>query len=429
LLIILGLLLLPFGALWAATDQTSAKPEAEVLSERDFPITIQYAAVLQGVKTVNVIAQNPGTVLSRSFTEGSLVQIGQVLYELDSHTVETSLVQAQSMVDAATARLNLAKSQEGRAANLFKSNTITKRDYEAAQTALASAEADYKASVSALDEMRRAADLSEVKAPVTGYVGKALKDPGDLVNPGPDSLLTTIENISSMLAVFQVPNSHFRTYRAMERSFGLDASRGKLPARLFVDGIPYEHPGELEYGEAKMDPASGLMPSQALFPNPNLDLLSGQIARVQLLVLVIPKALAVPESAVFDGPSGKSLALVENGTLKVVKADISYGPFSGYYLLSDKGAVKTGAVILKDGLGGFREGQQVSPQIVEYGPLPGAELLALQDEPGLAADAATGADVSARGATTTSEGDNEGGQTGPTSAEGSEAETDATSSE
>jgi membrane fusion protein (multidrug efflux system) len=116
-----------------------------------------------------------GTVLKINVTEGDRVVLGQVLAELE-HTVY------QSQFEKAQARSILTQADFNRAQRLYKQKAITARDYQAAQAAAQSAQADLQLAQNALDH-------TYLKSPVNGIVVQKIGIVGNLLESGQVALV------------------------------------------------------------------------------------------------------------------------------------------------------------------------------------------------------------------------------------------------
>jgi membrane fusion protein (multidrug efflux system) len=96
-----------------------------------------------------------------------------------------------------------------------------------------------------------------------------------------------------------------------------------------------------------------------VFPNPDGAILPGQIVRVIITGIELPKALVVPKAAVSQGPQGPFVYKIE--TNNVAQAlPIRLGQDVGDSWVIDDG-LKSGDRIVVDGLVRVRPGSAVTP--------------------------------------------------------------------
>jgi membrane fusion protein (multidrug efflux system) len=330
-------------------------------SPMDFPLESRYAGFVEGRKELQVVTEIAGRITKRYFEEGEYVEAGSPLYEIDSHTTAARLEEAQAAADNAKVRLDSAAINLSRYENLVKSGAVSKREYETAFNEKESAQNSYNAALATLESVRSEASLTTVSAPISGYTGVAIKDVGDLAAPGDPSmsLLTTIEDMSTVKVTFYVPEKHVRYYNRIIESYGLTV--GEISATLFPNlDDPYEHPGVFEFGQGKVDRLTGTMMSRVSFPNEERELYSGQVVRVVIHVVTIPNVLAIPQSAFLSDPMGLTLFVIKDGVVTPRRVEVR-GPYDGFYILTDQSALSPDEPVVLEGLS--KVGPGVRPQI------------------------------------------------------------------
>ncbi|MCD8551372.1 MAG: biotin/lipoyl-binding protein, partial [Shewanella xiamenensis] len=93
--------------------------------------------------------QVEGIIKQRLFTEGSLVQAGEVLYQIDPAPYQAALKQAEANLAKAQASANLAGTKAKRYADLLQKKTVSQQDYDDAQASHEEAKADVLAAEAA----------------------------------------------------------------------------------------------------------------------------------------------------------------------------------------------------------------------------------------------------------------------------------------
>src|SRR5215831_1825785 len=202
------LALLLVGALLAAAcsrkpAQTApAPPEVLVttVQPRDVPRVLERVATLDGFINANINAQVQGYIVSRDYTEGSIVKTGDPLFHIDSRPFEAALAQAKGTL--AKDKANQAKSDadELRAIDLFKKKVISDQERDTATAAAGSNRANVEADQAAVKQAEINLGYTKITAPIDGVAGFANNQVGDLVGPttGP---LTTMSQIDPIKAV------------------------------------------------------------------------------------------------------------------------------------------------------------------------------------------------------------------------------------
>jgi membrane fusion protein (multidrug efflux system) len=167
-------------------------PPAEVsvvtVAPHSVPVTYEFAAQVVPYRRVEVRPRVDGIIVERPFTEGALVQQGQVLYKIDPVKFEASYRSAQARFDAAKSRMDRLTPLLERHAVAQQDVDNTRAEFEAAQAAVAQTKKDF--------------DETQVKAEIDGRVGRTEMEVGARVT-GPANLLTTIDRIDPVYVTFR----------------------------------------------------------------------------------------------------------------------------------------------------------------------------------------------------------------------------------
>ncbi|UYO48253.1 efflux RND transporter periplasmic adaptor subunit [Rhodopseudomonas palustris] len=256
-----------------------------------------------------------GIIIERVFQQGTIVKQGDVLYRLDPAPFQVRVASAKATLQRAVATRTLAAQQAERQTRLKDRDVTTVQLYDKAVAELAQAEADEASARAGLQAAELDLQYTEVRAPITGRIGRALITEGALFTVGGSESLATIQQLDPVYADFtQSANELLALKRAAQQSAKAgDAIEAEVRLR-FDDGASYAHRGRLLFSEASVDATTGQVTLRGEFPNPDGDLLPGMYVRVQLVQGEQPNALAVPERALRRDPGGQA-------QLYVVSAD------------------------------------------------------------------------------------------------------------
>ena len=114
-----------------APKVTASKPVVHEIVEWD-----EYTGRLQAIDSVEIRARVSGYLQSVHFSDGALVKKGDLLFVIDPRPYEAVLKQAQSQLDLAHARLDVARSEFERAKRLVKKQAISQEETEARAAAM-----------------------------------------------------------------------------------------------------------------------------------------------------------------------------------------------------------------------------------------------------------------------------------------------------
>src|SRR5260221_1321742 len=154
----------------------------------------EFSGRLEAVERVDVRSRVAGAVQSIHFHEGAIVKSGDLLVTIDPAPYAADVERAQAQVFAAQARLDNAKSELDRAQRLWDESAIARRELDERVNARREAEANVRAAEAALQSSRLNMGYTQVRAPVSGRVGRLEVTIGNLVTagPGPPALTTLV---------------------------------------------------------------------------------------------------------------------------------------------------------------------------------------------------------------------------------------------
>jgi membrane fusion protein (multidrug efflux system) len=304
-----------------------------------------------------------GIVVKRVFEQGSLVKEGDVLYKIDPAPFRVQVESAQATLQRALATQTLARQQADRQKELRQRNISSVQDLETATAQLAQADADVAAARAGLDAAKLDLQYSDVKAPISGRIGRALITEGALVNGNGSENLATIRQLDPVYADFTQPSSEMRRLRqALKDGHLKSPAEGQATVKLlFDDGSEYPYPGRLLFSESTVDETTGQVTMRAEFPNPDGDLLPGLYVRVLIEQGVEQAALTVPEQAVQRNSSGQAQLYVIGKDNVAELRSVTAGRTTGQHVVITNG-LKDGEQVIVEGFQKVHPGAPVKPE-------------------------------------------------------------------
>jgi RND family efflux transporter MFP subunit len=258
-----------------------------------------------------------GIILKRMFVEGSEVEAGQQLYQIDPAPYEASYHSA--MAAAASAR-SLAERYKPLAAV----NAVSKQDYDNAVATDLQAQA-------ALEAARINLRYTKVLSPISGRIGRSTVTEGALVTANQPAAMATVQQLDHVYVdVTQPIGTLLRLKREAAAGQLKKNGAGRTPVSLRLeDATDYAQSGTLQFSEVTVDETTGSVTMRALFANPDRVLLPGMFVRERIEEGVRTSALLVPQQGVSHNEKGDPTALVVAGdntvALRVLKADRAVG--------------------------------------------------------------------------------------------------------
>jgi len=331
--------------------------EVATVVQQDTPIYSEWVATLDGYVNAQIQPHVSGYVVRQNYEEGSLVEKGQVLFQIDPRPFQAALDQAKAQLLQAQAQLGKARLDVERDTPLAEARAIARSQLDTEIQARLGAEATVQAAKANVYQAELNLGWTKVTSLVSGIAGTAQVQIGNLV--GPSSVLTSVSQVDPIKAYFTVSEQEYLSYRRrFPTQRELEEQRKKIPLQLLLsDGNPYEHPGMILFSDREVNPSTGAIRVAAEFPNPNAFLRPGGYGRVRLSARTQPDALLVPQRAVIELQGSYQIAVVD-GDDKVSIRPVSVGDRVGNLWIVKDG-LKAGERVVVEGLLKVREGSSV----------------------------------------------------------------------
>lgn len=364
--------LVPGGPAVAATpepEQAAAAPVATV-QPRDVILWDEFSGRLEAVERIDVRARVGGAIQATHFVEGELVKAGDLLVTIDPAPYAAEVQRLEAQVAGAEARVALTSSDWERGRRLSDQQIVTARDLDMRANAFKEAKAGLDAARAALEAARLNLSFTEVRAAVSGRVGRREITPGNLVATGAGAaVLTTLVSVDPVYASFDADEGV--VLKALASVAGPAGGRGKL------DRIPVEMEtvegararGQLQFIDNKVDARSGTVRVRATFANGDGHLIPGQFARMRLGQAKPAPLLLVDERAV-GTDQDKRFVLVVGADNRAEFRAITLGrAVDGLRVVTS--GLSGGERIVVNGLQRLRPGMLLRPEPAAMGLRPG----------------------------------------------------------
>ena len=359
--------------------QTAAAPP-EVLvttvTPHDVPRVLERVATLDGFINANINAQVQGNIISRDYTEGSVVKKGDLLFRIDPRPFEAALAQAKGTLAKDKANQVKADADEKRAHDLFKKKVISDQERDTAIAAAGSSRANVEADQAAVETAELNLGYTKVTAPIDGLAGFANKQVGDLVGPS-TGLLTTVSQIDPIKAVVTAGEGPFTDFvsrhpDATERNAYVKTLEFQL---ILGNGEIYPHKGNFYALDRSLDPKTGSIRYYVTFPNPGNVLRPGQFGKVRFVADMKKGAMVIPQEAVNELQGGYQVAVVDQNNKASIRP-VKMGERIGAMWEVNDG-LKPGDRVIVQGAQKVREGSPV--KVKEWTP-PSDALISKSDQ-------------------------------------------------
>ena len=331
--------------------QTVVKQDAIVYEE--------YTANLEGQQNVEIRPKVNGFIQKIYVDEGQEVRKGQLLFKLETQTLNQDAAAAKANVTAAQVEVDRLKP-------LVDRKIISNVQLETAKAKLAQAKAAYSSVAANVN-------YGTIVSPVDGVIGSLPYKEGALVSSTTEQPLTTVSDTRRVRAYFSMNEKQMLNFTRTFKGASLQDKLKNTPAvsLLLVDGSEYEEKGRLETVNGLVNPTTGTTQFRAEFPNPQSILRSGSSGVVRLPI-ENKSAILVPQNAVMD-MQGKQMVYVVGKDNTVKSRILTITTTSGTDFIVAEG-LEEGEVIVVEGASKLKDGMAILPQPVkEEGTAPQAQ--------------------------------------------------------
>ncbi len=373
--------------------------------QKDVPIYKEWIGTLDGLVNADIKAEVSGYLTEQAYKEGTFVQKGQLLFQIDPRPFQAALDQArgllaQSQGQLAQARAQLSQSEAqvavadanqrrtqldvDRYTPLAQQQAITQQDLdnatqyniaakaqvEAAHAQVETTRAQITATEAAVESAKAAVETAQINlgfthltSPIDGIPGIAQLQVGALVNPSSPAI-TTVSTLDPIKVYFTVSEQEYLDFSRRFATPELrEADLRKLDFELILaDGTTYPHTGKFDFTNRQVDVRTGDIRIAVLFPNPGDILRPGQYGKVRR-ARIQPRAVLIPQQCVMELQGTRLVAVVGGGN-KVNLRPVQLGDTVGHDWIVLAG-VKPGERVIAEGLQKVREGMQVNPKPFE----------------------------------------------------------------
>src|SRR6267378_1176887 len=249
------------GALYLRPSSAETKPSAPqatpvpvaTVVQSDVAMWDEFSGRLEAVERVDLRSRVAGAVQSVHFVEGALVKRDELLVTIDPAPYAAEVERAQ---------------------RLWNESAIAQRELDERVNARQEADANLRAAEAALLSARLNLGYTQVRAPVSGRVGRLEITVGNLVAAGPGApVLTTLVSVNPIYASFDADE------RVVLRALK-DLPQG-IPVEMETAGGT-THRGRLQLIDNQVNARSGTVRVRAVFDNRDGSLIPGQFAKLRM---------------------------------------------------------------------------------------------------------------------------------------------------
>lgn len=172
---------------------------------------------IEAINEVNILSQVTGTIEKVLFEEGSIVQEGDVLFEIDPSKYQAAFDLAKAKLDSAQANLVKAERDYNRQVQLSDEKFASKATFDTSESAYLQAKAAVEEARANLDVATIDLDNTKVIAPISGKIGKALVTKGNYVVAS-NVVMAKIVQINPVRISFALTDKEMAKVQTMEHN-------------------------------------------------------------------------------------------------------------------------------------------------------------------------------------------------------------------
>lgn len=299
-----------------AQEPSAAPPVVGVMNAELKAITesAEFNGRIQAPDRVDLVPRVTAFLNERLFEEGADVKKGDLLYRLERAPFEAEVRAREAAVAQAEAQLENANVTLKRAQELLRRETGTQVAVDDALASQRSAAAQVKSAEAQLKQSQINLDYTEIRAPVSGRIGRTAVTAGNVVTPT-SGVLTTIVSQDPMYVLFPVS-----VRRALELRDRYAAHGGFEAVRIRLrlpDGKMYDQTGKLDFVDIRVETETDSITFRGTIPNPAQqhglrELAHDMFVRVSLEAVEPTKVLAIPRAAVLSDQQGSYVYVVND---------------------------------------------------------------------------------------------------------------------
>lgn len=342
-------------------------PEVQVMvpMQRDIEQKREWVGFVAGSISTSIHAQITGYLQAQNYRNGQTVEKGQLLFQIDERLFRDALERAVANLDSAKANQVDAQEIVDRYRPLVQSGAVSVENLDNAIQRNLATKAQVVAAEAAVATARQNLEFCKITAPISGVVGFATAQIGDLVSPS-SGALAQIAQIDPIRVNFSIAEQEFLKLASKAQDGSSQLPKDLKLELILADGSLYPHTGTPFATNLQVEASTGTISVEALFPNPDRLIRPGMFAVVRARTGNYPKAIVIPQKAVIQYMTATMLAILKpDNTLELRPVKLGITDGSDWMVLS--GLSPEDRFVVQGPLQ-MQSGMKVRP--VPYSPTP-----------------------------------------------------------
>lgn len=315
-----------------------------------------YIARVEAIKSVDLKPQISGYVEKVLFQEGSLVNEGDILFIIEQKRYLANVELRQAELASAKASLVRAERDYNRQKSLSKQNYASKATLDTSESNYLQAKAAVAQAQANLELAKIDLDYTEIKAPITGYIGKAMVTEGNYVNSSTESLARIVQTNPIRVAFAVTDKDMLSAQNSNLKDQPLQTELVLPNGQVLVNHL------KSRFSDNEIDPSTATITLYAEYENDKGLLIPGNYVDIRIGNKEPQMAILVPQAALAQDEHGNYVMTVNNDNVteqkRVVLGDV----------IEDSQVVLEGLSgddkVIIQGLQKVKDGQNVKAQLI-----------------------------------------------------------------
>jgi len=320
------------------------------------PVSVNLLGTVTPIASVSIKPRVDTEIRAVHFQDGAMVRQGDILFTLDSSSLEAQLRQAEGNLAKDRAQLEGAERDVNRNTGLVAKGATPIINLEASQTQVGVFQGAIVADQAAIDNFKVQIDYCTIRAAISGRVSMAALKVGNFIRQADLTPIATIMQTAPVYVTFALPQKSLPELRAA-------LSNESANIEAIVPGDPRKAGGQVSMIENTVDPTTGTVPVRATMPNTDEILWPGTLVTVRLNFRE-EDAVTVPSIAVQASQAGSYVFVVKDGVATVTPVKVARTMDSETVLES---GLNGGETVVTEGQLLLRNGSKVSAREIKTG--------------------------------------------------------------
>jgi RND family efflux transporter MFP subunit len=349
----------PTGAVAQAPKQTGPRAVAvdvAVAVKKQVPVRVDLLGSVTPIASVAVKTRVDSEITAVHFKDGAMMQLGDLLFTLDSRSILAQIKQVEGILAGAKAQLEQSTRDVERYTELVAKNATTLVTLNNAKTQVNLSRAAVDSNTAQLELLRVQLDFTSIRAPIAGRASMASVKVGNFVRQADPAPLATIIQAAPIYVTFALPQRNLPDLRQA-------LANESATIKAIIPGDTRRADGQVTMIENTVDAATGTVPVRATMPNADELLWPGTLVTVQL-TFRMEDAVTVPPTAVQVSQSGAYVYVVKNNVATVQPVKVARVLDSETVLES---GLEGGETVVTEGQLLLTNGARVAPRAPKAG--------------------------------------------------------------